>query len=251
MSEQHIPDGYTPSKADFQDRVILVTGAGDGIGKEVSKAMAMLGATVILLGRTTRKLEELYDQIMEQGGTEPVIKPFNLEGAAPNDYQQLIDAIQENLGRLDGLFNNAAFLGALAPVELHDLEIWYKVLQVNLNGPLMLTRAALPLLRAAEDASILFTADKVGRQGKAYWGAYGVAKAGLENLSAILADEHETEGTVRSNTLYPGPVRTRLRRQAYPGEDSSQLKGPDQVITPFLYLLGAASKGVSGGQFSI
>lgn len=251
MSEQHIPDAYTPSKADFQDRVILVTGAGDGIGKEVTKALAMLGATVIMLGRTTRKLEALYDEIMEAGGTEPVIQPFNLEGAAPKDYEQLIEAIRDNLGRLDGVFNNAGQLGALAPIELHDLELWYKILQVNLNAPLMLTRAALPLLRAAEDASILFTADKVGRQGKAYWGAYGVAKAGLENLSTVLADEHETEGTVRSNTCYPGPVRTRLRRQAYPGEDASTLKGPEEVITPFLYLLGAASKGISGGQFSV
>lgn len=245
-----IPAAFDPDVERFDDRVILVTGAGDGIGRAVSVALAKRGATVVMIGRTTRKLEDVYDEIDTAGYTQPVIQPMNLEGAAPPDYAKLADDIGENLGRLDGILHNAALLGALAPIELADLELWYKVMQVNLNAPFMLTQACLPLLRQSEDASIVFTSDAVGRKGKAYWGAYGVSKFGIEGLSQILADETEHEGRVRVNTIYPGPVATRIRRNAYPGESGNLHPAPAEVIAPFLYLLGPASKGVTGQAFT-
>ena len=245
-----IPADFNPDNERFDDRVILVTGAGDGIGRAVSLALAERGATVVMIGRTTRKLEAVYDEIVAAGASEPVIQPMNLQGAAPPDYEKLANDIGENLGRLDGILHNAALLGALAPIELADLELWYKVIQVNLNAPFMLTQACLPLLRQSEDASIVFTSDSVGRKGKAYWGAYGVSKFGIEGLSQILADETENEGRIRVNTIYPGPVATRIRRNAYPGESGDMHPAPAEVIAPFLYLLGPSSKGVTGQAFS-
>jgi len=122
-------------------------------------------------------------------------------------------------------------------------------MQVNLNAPFLLTRACLGLLMKSPDASVVFTSDSVGRQGRAYWGAYGVSKFGIEGLSQILAQEMETNTTVRVNTVNPGPTRTRLRTNAYPGENALALPTPDSLMPAYLYLLGPDSRGVTGRQF--
>jgi NAD(P)-dependent dehydrogenase (short-subunit alcohol dehydrogenase family) len=170
----------------LDDRVVLITGAGDGIGKAVALACAGRGATVILLGRTVHKLEQVYDDIKNSGGPEPAIYPMNLEGATPQDYDDLQANIDREFGRLDALLNNAGWLGASTPIEIYDVELWYKVMQVNLNAPFLLTRACIPLLRKSGAGRIVFTADE---KSSAYWGAYGVAKAGQLSLMQILADE--------------------------------------------------------------
>lgn len=240
---------YTPPQNLLSDRIILITGAGDGIGRAAALACAAHGATAVLLGRTIRKLEETYDLIEQAGHPQAAIYPMNLEGATPKDYDDLAATLDTEFGRLDGLLHNAALLGALSPIAHQNVELWFKVMQVNLNAPFLLTRACLGLLMKSPDASVLFTSDSVGRQGRAYWGAYGVSKFGIEGLSQILAQEMETNTTVRVNTINPGPTRTRLRTSAYPGENALTLPTPESIMSAYLYLLGPGSRGVTGRQF--
>ena len=220
----------------LDDRIILITGAGDGIGKAVALACAERGATVILLGRTVHKLEQIYDEIKINGWPEPAIYPMNLEGAAASDYDDLNTNIDKEFGRLDGLFNNAGWLGASTPIENYDIELWYKVMQVNLNAPFMLTRACIPLLRKSSSARIVFTGDD---KSSAYWGAYGVAKAGQLSFMQILADELESKN-IPVNAVIPGPIRTRFRTMAYPAEDMRKLTRPEEITDAFVYLLSDA-----------
>ncbi len=243
------PGDYTPAKDLLKDRVILVTGAGAGIGRTVAKGLGAHGATVILLGRTTRKLESVYDEILAAGGPLPGIYPMDLMGAEYTDYEEMVGALDKEYGRLDGLLHNAGILGERAPIEHHEIHIWQQVLQVNLTAPFLLTKACLELLYKSPDASVVFTASGVGRKARAYWGAYAVSKYGIEALSLMLADETEFRGTLRANSLNPGAVRTAMRRQAFPAEDLTTLKTPEDILPDYLYLLGPDSKGVTGQQF--
>jgi NAD(P)-dependent dehydrogenase (short-subunit alcohol dehydrogenase family) len=246
-----IPDNWQPQKDTLKDRVILVTGAGKGIGAAVARQAAGCGATVILLDKIVRDLEQVYDAIEAAGGPQAAIYPMNLEGAAEKDYVDLAATVATEFGRLDGLLHNAAMLGALIPIAHYEAELWYKVMQVNLNAPFLMTRACLDLLMRSDSASVLFNGDSVGRKGKAYWGAYGISKAATENFMQILADELETNTRVRVNSIDPGPVATALRNLAYPGEDPSVIATPEQVVRPYLYLLAPDSEGISGEQFEI
>lgn len=240
---------YTPAADLLEDRVILVTGAGDGIGRAAAMAFAAHGATVILLGKTVAKLEAVYDAIEAAGGPEPAIYPMHLEGAAPHDYQELAHVIDVNFGQLDGLLHNAATLPYLCRLKDYDAEDWVKVMQADLTAPFLLTQACLPLLERSKDASVLFTTDTVGRRGKAFWGAYGVAKAGVERLSQILAEELEHAG-IRVNCIDPGPTRTALRKRVFPGEDAATLKEPEALAPLYLWAMGPDSRGTSGQRLA-
>ena len=246
-----IPDNWQPRKDLLKERIILVTGAGTGIGAAVAKSCARYGATVILLDKVICNLEQVYDDIESASAIQPAIYPMNLEGAAEKDYQDLATTIEKEFGRLDGLLHNAAMLGALIPIAHFESELWYKILQVNLNGPFLMTRSCLNLLQQSNDASVLFSSDSAGRQGKAYWGAYGISKAASENLMQVLADEMEANTSVRVNSFDPGPVATAFRSLAYPGENPEQLAKPDDVVRPHLYLMGPDSKGITGKQFRL
>ena len=235
---------YQPAADALRERIILVTGAGDGLGRAAAHAFAKHGASVILLGKTTRKLEQVYDEIVAAGGPEPTIAALDLARAHGPDYAQLAEQIGVSWGRLDGLLHNAAMLGQRAPIEHYDIAIWHQVMHLDLNVPFILTQTLLPLLRKSADPSVVFTSSSVGRQGRAYWGAYAVAKAGIENLSQILADENQ--GRIRVNSINPGACRTRMRREAYPGEDPETRPEPSALMTPYLYLIGPDSQGVSG-----
>jgi len=230
----------------FAGRVILVTGAGDGIGRAVSLALARHGATVILLGRTQEKLEAVYDQIKAAGGPEPAMAPVNLDVARPQDYEALADLFDKEFGRLDGILHNASILGDITPLEQYEYGTWDTVMQVNVNAPFYLMRALLPLLRESDDASVLFTSSSVGRKGRAFWGAYAVSKFATEGMMQVLADELENVSRIRVNSINPGATRTRMRAMAYPAEDASTLKTPEQIVPAYLYLLGPASTGVTG-----
>jgi NAD(P)-dependent dehydrogenase (short-subunit alcohol dehydrogenase family) len=246
MSTRKIPNDYTPPVDILAERVILVTGASDGIGKAVSLAFAAHGATVILLARTTPKLESVYDDIVTAGGAKPAIYPMDLQGAVPDDYRQLAQRVESELGRLDGLLHNAGLLGSLTPIEHYDPIEWLRVIQVNLHAPFLLTQACLPLLKRAPSASLLFTSSGVGRRGRAYWGAYSVAKFAVEGLMQILADELEQNSRVRVNSINPGRVRTAMRAAAYPAENPAELLAPQDIVLPYLYLMGPDSRDLHG-----
>ena len=237
--------GYAPAPGSHTGRIVLVTGAGDGIGRALAIALARQGATVVLLGRTPRKLEATYDAIVAAGGPTPALAPLNLETATAKEYDALGDVLEREFGRLDGLAHVAGILGTRSPIEHHDVPTWVKVLHVNTTAAFILTQICLPLLRRSPDASVVFTSSSVGRQGRAYWGAYAVSKFGVEGLMQVLA--HELEGsTIRANSVNPGAVRTAMRMQAYPAEERSALAAPEDVVGPFLYLLGPQSRGVNG-----
>jgi len=231
----------------LDNKVILITGAGDGIGKAVALDCANRGATVILLGKTVQKLENVYDEIIEKNLATPAIYPLNMEGATPNDYDDLHENINNEFGRLDGLVNNAGWLGASSPIQQYDTELWYRVMQVNLNAPFMITKACIPLLLKADSASVVFTTDP---KNSAYWGAYGVAKAGLQSLMQILSEELESKN-IPVNAINPGPVRTHLRSRAYAAEDPNKLNKPDDVTDAFIYLLSLSDTNETGQTFSI
>lgn len=231
----------------LKGRIIVITGAGDGIGKCAAKTFAEYGATVVLLGRTLAKLEALYDAIEAAGHPQPAIFPINLEGAAEQDYQQLRTALEEEFGRVDGLLHNAGELGPMTPISQYGLNHWQKLLQVNVTAPFLLTRALLPLLQQSEDGRIVFTGSSVGTKGRAYWGGYAVSKSAADNLMEVLADELE-QTPVRVNSINPGPTRTNMRAAAYPAEDPASVPAPESIMNRYLFLLGPDSHEWNGLQ---
>lgn len=237
---------YKYSNDILRDRIILITGASDGIGKALALRAAELGARVILHGRSARKLEAVYDEIERIPGTlRPSIAVLDFASAGSEEYQSLAASIRAEFGRLDGLVHNVGILGERYSIEQYDIPLWQKVLHVNVTAAFVLTQVCLPLLREAADASILFTSSSVGRRGRAYWGAYAVSKFAVEGLSQTLADELR-EVPIRVNCINPGATRTRMRLAAYPAEDRSKLRAPSEVLATYVYLLGPDSLGVTG-----
>ncbi len=240
------PKFYQAPNGLLEGRTILVTGAGDGIGRVAAHSFAASGATVILLGRTVAKLEQVYDEITQQDDTEPVILPLCLENASEEDYQTMADAIDEQFGKLDGLLHNAGLLGQRTTIGNYQQSTWEQVIQVNVNAAFLLTKTVMPLLKTSPDASIIFTSSGVGRKGKAFWGAYAVSKFATEGMAQVLSHELEETSNIRVNCINPGATRTKMRALAYPAEDPNSLKTPKQIMPAYLYLMGADSTGVTG-----
>jgi len=228
---------YKPGLNHLGKRIILVTGAGDGIGKAVAIGAAKSGATVILAGRTVAKLEQVYKLIIETGGPEPSIYPVDLAGATAKDYDDLGVLIDEQFGRL---------LGLRSPLTNYSSELWSKVIQVNLTAQFQMTQSLMTVLEKSQDASVIFTTSGVGRVGKAFWGAYAVSKFAIEGMVQTWASEVEGLGSVRINAINPGATRTNMRAQAFPGENPNDLKTPEDILPAYLYLLGQDSIGVNG-----
>ena len=250
MNIDTVPTDYQPAPNLLADHIILVTGAGDGIGKAAAIAFAHYGAIVILAGRTVAKLEAVYDQIEQAGYPLPTIYPVDLEGATEADYQQLCEVIDEQFGRLDGLLHNAGVLGQRTPLANYKPSVWNTVLQINLTAPFMMTQALLPVLEKSSAASVVFISSGVGRTARAFWGAYSVSKFGIEALSKIWAEELEEVTNIRVNALNPGRTRTMMRALAYPGEDPHTLKKPEEIMAAYLYLMGPDSRGISGKTYN-
>jgi NAD(P)-dependent dehydrogenase (short-subunit alcohol dehydrogenase family) len=240
---------YRPEPADFDGRVIMVTGTTSGIGRAVARELVKSGATVILHGRNEKALEALYQELKPLG-PEPSVAQIDLERAQGPQYLELVAEIESRYGRLDGLLHNAAILGDRSPIEHYDIGLWQRVLLVDLTAPFILTRCLLPLLAKSSDASLVFASSSVGRRGRAHWGAYSVAKGGLENLAEVLIDELENTA-IRVNVINPGGTRTKMRTRAYPAENAAALPTPESVAPAYLYLLGGASRGVRGRRFDL
>ena len=240
---------YIPKAGSLDGRVILVTGAGDGIGRVVAKAYASFGATVVLLGKTIEKLEKVYDEITDAGHPEPAIYPLDMAGATVHDYLDMSRIMKEQLNGLDGLVLNAAWMPGFIPFEQYDLEMWQKAMTVNLTANYLITQACLPLLLEAEAGSIIHSAHELNR---AYSGAFGIAKAGMAAMMDIVADEYDNpERYIRVNSIDSGPLRTKMRRSHFPGEDTDTLAVPEAVLGPYLYFMCNDEDSVTGEKVSL
>ena len=230
----------------LKNNVILITGAGGGLGSTAALTLAKQGAHIILLDKIIAKLEKIYDAILAANAPEPIMYPFDLAGATENDYQELANRIEEKYGVLHGLLHSAVEFSSFTPIALHSTKNWGQSLNVNLNAPFLLTRVLLPVLQKSQHASIVFTSDSSARNAPAYTGAYGVSKIALEGFAKILAEELEAGQKIRVNTLVPGPVDSPLRKRAYPAEDKSRLPAMDSLADVYSYLFTSQSIGITG-----
>ncbi len=240
---------YQPPRHHLQDRVILVTGAGQGIGRAAARAFAAQGATVILLGRKVKQLEAVYDEIEAAGDPQPLIFPLNLEKTGEDEYKALAEGIYQQLGRLDGILHNASRFDNLSPLEIQTAEQFSGILQTNLIAPFSLTKACLPLLKRAPDASVVVTSTTAAHHPAAYWGAHAISKSAAEMLVKIWALEMETFPNLRINTVIPGAVQCPQRKKSHPGEVHAKLPQAEAIMPLYLYLMGHDSAGVSGQVF--
>ena len=232
----------------LKDKIILVTGAGDGIGRSAAISYASKGATVILLGKTKVKLEKVYDEIEKNGYPTPSISLMNLLMAEANDYQNLVDNLLSEFNQLDGLLLNAAILGDRTPIEHYDVQKWVETIHINLTSQFILVKTLLPALKKSKDASVVFTTSGVGKIGKAFWGAYSVSKFGVEGLCQILSEEFDNDSSIRFNCINPGAVRTKMRKAAYPLENPENLLAPEEIMEKYLWLMMEESKNITGGS---
>lgn len=241
-----IPADFKPQENCLKDKIILITGTGDGIGATAAKTFARYGATIILLSKTEKKIVAINDEIVDAGYPQPAIIPLNLEEATAEDYAGLAHSIEAEFGHLDGLIHNAAMFEGLSPITQFDNTLWNRIVQVNLHAPFLLSQAMIPLLNKSKSASMVFTSSGVAHQGRAYWNAYGVTKAAGDNLMEMLADELELNTPIRVNSIDPGRVRTRMRALAFPGEDPMTVPAPEDIMDSYIYLMSDESKEVNG-----
>jgi len=247
----NIPANYLPRANLLAGKTILVTGAGDGIGRSAALIYARYGATVLLLGRTGSKLEAVYDEIEAAGGAKPAIIEMDLSTAPEDSYANLAASLGKEFSCLDGILHNAALLGDRRPIANAAYTTWLEVMQVNVNAQFLLTRYLLPLLHLAPVASIIMTSSTVGRTGKAYWGAYAVSKFATEGFMQVMASELEHTSRIRVNSLNPRATNTAMRRAAYPAETPTNNPAPQDIMPAYLFLMGDDSAGVTGRAFDV
>lgn len=231
---------------ELRGRILLITGAAGSLGSVAAKACAAQGAQTILLDKSVKGLELLYDEIVSHGHPRPALYPFDFAGATETDYEELAQTLEREFGALHGLLHSAVELGVLGPLTDMDGFSLERALRINLTGPHLLTRALLPLLSRTGDAALVFTGDSSASRRQAYWGAYGIAKAALENLALVLAQELEATGRIRVNIFEPGPVNSALRLKTHPGERADQRLDPVLLAGRYLQLLGPAGCGTTG-----
>lgn len=246
-SDLGLDDLYQAQTTDaLAGQVIIVTGAGDGIGKAAALDFASAGAHVVLIGRTQEKLEAVYDQIEANTQTEPIILPLDLNELTTESAQELAHGIEQTYDRLDGLLLNASVLGDKMSIAQYPPKVWNTVINVNLNSAFYMTQALLPLLETSPNGRIVYTTSSVGRESRAYWGAYAVSKFATEGLMQTLADELQNISRVRVHCINPGGTRTGMRAKAYPGEDPQTVPAPEVHMPLYRYLLSPLSQGYNG-----
>ena len=233
----------------LEGRVILVTGAGQGIGRTAALAFATHGASVILLGRKLDKLEAVYDEIEARGAPQPYLFPLDLEQSGEIEYRALAEGIHQQIGRLDGILHNASRFDNLSPLAIQTEAQLLGSFRVNTLAPFLLTQSCLPLLKRAADASVIVTSSSAAHPPAAYWGAHAIASSAAETLVKIWAQELEIFPNLRINAVVPGPVQCPQRRKSHPGELHSKLPKADLLMPLYLYLMGPESAAVSGQVF--
>lgn len=235
----------------LQGKVILITGASKGIGRAIALKAAEYGATVILVSKTVKKLEAVYDEIVGLGYVEPAIHPLNLANMTPDDAMTLAQSLEKMFGRCDAIIHNAGISGPITPLEHLPPHKWQEVIQLNLNVPYLITHALLPLLKQSNSASILFTSADESKQAKAYWSAYSASKFGILGLAKSLHEELENNTDIRVNCINPGKVRTALRLNAYPGLDPESFPLPETLSGYYIYLLSNDAKSIRGKEIQL
>tara|TARA_Y100001970_G_scaffold98563_1_gene123938 strand:- start:85207 stop:85959 length:753 start_codon:yes stop_codon:yes gene_type:complete len=237
---------FDPEDNELEDRIILVSGAGSGIGKEASIQFSDYGAKLILLSKNLSHLEEVHNEIINRGNHEPLIHQIDFNSASEKEYKDISTAIENQYEKLDCLLNNAAILGEKKPIEHYDSLTWDVVIQTNLRSPFLLTKNLIPLLRKSDSGSILFSSSGVGKKGRAYWGAYSVSKFAIEGLNQILAEELDNTSNIRVNCINPGATRTQMRQKAYPAENPNEVEKPEKKINSYIYFMSKKSKSING-----
>ncbi|MGF1748785.1 YciK family oxidoreductase [Vibrio cionasavignyae] len=236
---------YSTAPKALADKIILITGAGAGIGRQTALSYAEHGATVILLGRNVANLELIYDEIEKAGYPQAAIVPLDLKGATKQNYVDMAETIEGQFGRLDGLVHNAGVLGTLSPFEQIDEETFDDVMQINVKAEFLMTQALLPILKKSEAGRVIFTSSTVGHIGRTFWGTYAISKFATEGMMQILADEL-SDTDIRVNAINPGATRTRMRAKAYPGEDANALKTPKDLMPLYLRLMDPTVTNING-----
>ncbi|MBP1522059.1 YciK family oxidoreductase [Salmonella enterica subsp. enterica serovar Worthington] len=239
---------YQPKQDLLQNRIILVTGASDGIGREAALTYARYGATVILLGRNEEKLRRVAQHIADEQHVQPQWFTLDLLTCTAEECRQVADRIAAHYPRLGWRPAQCRVTGEIGPMSEQDPQIWQDVMQVNVNATFMLTRALLPLLLKSDAGSLVFTSSSVGRQGRANWGAYATSKFATEGMMQVLADEYQNR-PLRVNCINPGGTRTSMRASAFPTEDPQKLKTPADIMPLYLWLMGDDSRRKTGMTF--
>lgn len=237
---------FTAPAQYLQDRVILITGAGQGLGEAAALACAAYGATVVLVGRSERKLTKVYDAIEAAGGPQPAALPIDLSAMTDQDCCNFANVLWKEFDRLDGILHCANGFSFLSPLINQKLEEWVEMFRANVAAPFAITRALLPMLKRAPDASVVFVGEQHGILPKAYWGGYGVSRAAQHAMSSIMGDEWDGAPNLRVNEFIPGPMRSPFRLKTHPGEDQASLPMPNELVPALLWLLGPASTGHTG-----
>lgn len=229
------------------NKIIMVTGASQGLGEQVAKAYAAAGATVVLVARHQKRLEKVYDAIVAAGHPEPFAICFDLLTAEDKEFDQFAATIAEaTQGRLDGIVHCASYFNALSPLDFQTVADWVKLYRINTVAPMVLTRALFPLLKESPDASVIFVGETHGETPRAYWGGFGASKAALNYLCKVAADEWERFPNLRANVLVPGAINSPQRIKSHPGEANSERKSYEDVVPTFVWWASEESKGRSG-----
>ena len=223
---------------------ILVTGASKGIGREIALGLSKFGANVILHGRREDALDEIYDEIISQYKTDPIIIKCDLNLLDENKSKEIAEVISKNTPCLDGIINNAAIIGRMSSIADFDLDTWQKVLNTNLTSSFLLVKYLTSLMENSERPRIIFTSSGVASKGKAFWGAYAISKAAVKSLSEILQEELEPLSKIKVFNFDPGATRTSMRAYAYPAEDPSSLKGTSSLLNYYLWFFSRESENI-------
>ena len=229
----------------LKDKNILITGASKGIGRSLAINLSKHKANVILLARNEDLLDSLYDEIKEKYNTNPMIIGCDLSQFEEDKAQEIANVVSKNYKCLDALINNASILKKMSSINDYDLRSWKKVLNVNLTSAFLLSKYLMPLMMDSKLPRIIFTSSGVANKGKAYWGAYSVTKAGIKNLSEILNDELNSLTNFKVFNFNPKETRTEMRALAYPAENPSSVKAPDELINYYLWMLSERSTSSS------